>query len=155
MVFAENGELFGIMKFQENKSLQPDNAAGRLVTRNVKSAWLKMAGTSLQKVYEVFIQKVESESVALKLSSQMCLDLQLTDAGHISVDVQFQLNRQALCEWHAAIDRLGPTQLSLLFPKLNAPQVKFVNQEVNFHMYANLSFYYYFMGQNNLICSYY
>ena len=154
MVFAENGELFGILKFQENESLQPDDAAGRLVIRNVKSAWLKMAGTSSQKVYEVFIQKVESESVALKLSSRMCLDLQLSDAGNISVDVQFQLNRQPLCEWHAAIDRLGTIQLSLLFPKLNAPQVKLVNQEVNFHIYANL-FFFFFIGQNNLNCFYY
>ena len=131
MVYAENGELFGILKFQENESLQPDDAAGRLLIRNVNSAWLKMAGSSSQVVYEVPVQKVESESVALKLSSRMCLDLQLSNAGNISVDVQFQLNRQPLCEWHAAIDRLGPIQLNLLFPKPTAPQVKLVNQEVN------------------------
>ncbi len=130
LVYAENGELFGILKFQENESLQPDDAAGRLLIRNVKSAWLKMAGSSSQKVYEVLVQKVEDESVALKLSSQMCLELQLIDAGHISVDVQFQLNRQFLCEWHAAIDRLGPIQLNLLFPNPIARQVQLINQEV-------------------------
>lgn len=130
MVYAVNGELFGILKFQENESLQPDDAAGRLLIRNVKSAWLKMTGTSSPNVYEVRIQKVDSESVALKLSSQMCLELQLTVASTISVDVQFQLNRQPLCEWHAAIDRLGPIQLSLLFPKPIAPQVQLIKQEV-------------------------
>ena len=131
MLFAENGELFGILKFL----LQPDDAAGRLLIRNVKCAWLKMAGSNSQKVYEVLVQKVESESVVLKLSSQMCLDLHLSDAGNISVDAQFQLNRQPLCEWHAAIDRLGPIQLSLLFPKPNAPQVKIVNHEVNSYLH--------------------
>ncbi len=136
LVYADKGELFGTLKFQEHESLQPDDAAGRLLIRNVKSAWIKIAGRSSQKAYEVVIHEVEGESVVLKLSSQMCLDLQLTKAGDISVDVQFQLNRQPLCEWHAAIDRLGPTQLSLLFPKPLAPQVHLINQEVNSNVHV-------------------
>ena len=131
LAYAENGELFGILKFQENETFQPDDAAGRLLIRNVKCAWLKTAGSISQKVYEVLVQKVDNESVTLKLSSQMCLDLQLTESSQISVDVQFQLNRQPLCEWHTAIDRLGPIQLRLLFPKPNEPQVQLVNQGVN------------------------
>ena len=130
MVYAESDELFGILTFQENESLQPDDAAGRLLIRNVKSAWLKIAGGDSQKVYEVPIEKVDSESVALKLHSQMCSDLQLTDGGLVSVDLQFQLNRKPLCEWHAAIDRLGPIQLRLLFPEPNASQAQLVKQEV-------------------------
>ena len=124
MVYAGTGELFGIVKFQENESLQPDEAASRLLIRNVNSAWIKMAGSTSQKVYEVLVQKVENESVALKLSSQTCLDLTASDGGQIFVDVQFQLNRKPLCNWHAAIDRLGPIQLSLLFPTPYAPQIK-------------------------------
>ena len=127
LINAANGELFGILRFQENESLQPDDAAGRLLIRNVQSAWLKLpvAGSSSQNVYEAYVQKVESECVTLKLSSQMCLDLELTDTGDISLDVQFQLNRQPLCQWHAAVDRLGPSQVSsLLFPQSNPSQVK-------------------------------
>ena len=131
LAYAENGQLFGTLEFPKNESLKPDDAAGRLLIRNVKSAWVKTAGSISQKVYEVLVQKVDNESVTLKLSSQMCLDLQLTDSGQISVDVQFQLNRQPLCEWHTAIDRLGPIQLRLLFPKPNEPPVKLVNQGVN------------------------
>lgn len=129
VVYAGSGELFGILEFQDNKSLQPDDAASRLLIRNVNSAWIKMAGSSSQKVYEALVQKVENDCVALKLSSQMCLDLELSDAGQISVDVQFQLNRKPLCEWHAATDRLGPIQLSLLFPTPSTPQIQ---QEVYF-----------------------
>ena len=126
-ISAGDGELFGILRFQENESVQPDDAAGRLLIRNVQSAWLKLpvAGSRSEKVYKAFVQKVESECVMLKLSSQMCLDLELTDTGDISLDVQFQLNRQPLCQWHAAVDRLGPSQVSsLLFPQSNPSQVK-------------------------------
>ena len=127
VVYAGIDELFGIVKFQDNESLQPDDAASRLLIRNVNSAWIKMAGASSQKVYEALVQKVENECVALKLSSQMCSDLKVSDRGQIFVDVQFQLNRKLLCYWHAAIDWLGPIQLSLLFPTPDEPQI---NQEV-------------------------
>jgi len=116
--------LFGIVQFHENESLQPDDAAGRLLIRKVNSAWIKMARSSSQKAYEALLQKVENECVALKLSSQMCADLNVSDGGQIYVDVQFQLNRKPLCDWHAAIDRLGPIQLCLLFPTPDAPQIK-------------------------------
>ena len=86
-----------------------------------------MAGATSQKVYEALVQKVENECVALKLSSQMCSDLNESEGGQIFVDVQFQLNRKPLCYWHAAIDWLGPIQLSLLFPTPDEPQI---NQEV-------------------------
>ncbi|XP_020604461.1 helicase with zinc finger domain 2-like isoform X3 [Orbicella faveolata] len=123
-VYAGIGELFGIVQFHENESLQPDDAAGRLLIRKVNSAWIKMARSSSQKAYEALLQKVENECVALKLSSQMCADLNVSDGGQIYVDVQFQLNRKPLCDWHAAIDRLGPIQLCLLFPTPDAPQIK-------------------------------
>ena len=129
MVYAGIGELFGIVKFQDNESLQPDDTAGRILTRNVNSAWIKMAGigSSSQKVYETLVHKVENECFALKLPSQMCSDLKVSDGSQIFVDVQFQLNRKLLCYWHAAIDWLGPIQLSLLFPTPDEPQI---NQEV-------------------------
>ena len=124
VVFAGSGELFGVLKFQDSESLQPDDAASRLLIRNVISAWIKMAGSSSQKVYEALIQKVENDCVALKLSPQTCLDLKVSEGGQIVADVQFQLNRKPLCDWHAAIDRLGPLQLRLLFPTTSAPQIE-------------------------------
>lgn len=123
MIFAGNEELFGVLRLQENENTQPDDAAGRLLIRNVQSAWLRLAGSSSQRVYETLLEKVENASIVLKLPSQICLDLQLTDTGKISVDVQFQLNRQPLCEWHAAIDRLGAIHRRLLFPEPNATHV--------------------------------
>ena len=123
VAFAGSGESFGIVKFQDNESLHPDDAAGRLLIRNVNSAWIKMAGSSSQKVYETLVEKVGNEFVAFKLSSKMCSELNLSDGVQISVDVQFQLNRKPLCDWHAAIDRLGPIQLSLLFPTSDALQM--------------------------------
>ena len=132
MVYAGSGELFGILKFQDNESLQPDDAASRLLIRNVNCAWIKIVGSSSQTVYEALVQRVENECVALQLSSQMCSDLNLSDGGQIFVDVQFQLNRKPLCDWHAAIDRLGPIQLNLLFPTPDATHIK---QEVKYILY--------------------
>ena len=123
VTYAGSGESFGIVKFQDNESLQPDDAASRLLIRNVNSAWIKIVGSSSSKVYETLVDNVENEFVAFKLSQQMCSELNVSDDGQISVDVQFQLNRKPLCDWHAAIDRLGPIQLSLLFPTPGAPQV--------------------------------
>ena len=122
--YAGSGELFGILKFQGNESRQPDDAASRLLIRNVNSAWIKVADSISQKVYEALVQKVENDCVALKLSPQTCSDLKISEGGQIVVNVQFQLNRKPLCDWHAAIDRLGPLQLRLLFPTPSAPQIK-------------------------------
>ena len=124
MSYAGSGESFGIVKFQDNESLRPDDAASRLLIRSVNSAWIKIVGSGAQKVYETLVQKIENESVAFKLSSQMCSELNVSNGGQISVDVQFQLNRKPLCDWHAAVDRLGPIQLSLLFPTQDAPQME-------------------------------
>ena len=124
MTYAGGGESFGIVKFQDNESLQPDDAASRLLIRSVNSAWIKIVGSSSQNVYETLVENIENESVAFKLSSQMCSELNVSNGGQISVDVQFQLNRKSLCDWHAAIDRLGPIQLSLLFPTPDASQME-------------------------------
>ena len=99
------------------EAVQPDDAAGRLLVRNVQTAWLKLSGTSTRDVYEALVEEVASWGVVLRLSRQIRSDLQLTDQGNVLVDLQFQLNRQPLCEWHFAIDRLGATHLSLLFPE--------------------------------------
>ena len=123
-IYAVNGELFGVIQLHENGTPQPDEAACRLLIRNVQTAWLKLADSSSQRVYEAVVEKVDTttKSIVLKLSSQICIDLHLTNTGNISVDVQFQLNRQPLCEWHNAIDKLGPVHRSLLFPEANPSQ---------------------------------
>ena len=120
-IYAANGELFGVIQLPENGIPQPDDAAGRLLIRNVQTALLKLADSSSQRVYEAVVEKVDTTttSIVLRLSPQICVDLHLTKTGKISVDLQFQLNRQPLCEWHDAIDRLGPVHRSLLFPEAN------------------------------------
>ena len=117
MKCAVDDELFGVLSLQEEDALRPDDAAGRLLYRNVSSVWLKLADSASNKVYEAPIEKVESECVVLRLSSKMCSDLHLFDTCDVSVDAQFQLNRWPLCEMHAAVDRLTTGQLRLIFPQ--------------------------------------
>ena len=129
MAFAGEGELFGVLEFSE--TLQLDDAAGRLIIRNVQTAWLKLSGTSTGDVYETLVEEVASWGVVLRLSRQICSDLQLTDQGRVLVDLQFQLNRQSLCEWHFAIDRLGATHLNLLFPQQCASEANEVSIRIS------------------------
>ena len=124
MKCAVDDELFGVLYLQEEDALRPDDAAGRLLYRNVSSVWLKLADSASNKVYEAPVEKVESECVVLRLSSKMCSDLHLFDTCDVSVDAQFQLNRWPLCEMHAAVDRLTTGQLRLIFPEPRALNVK-------------------------------
>ena len=117
MKCAVDNELFGVLYLQEEDALRPDDAAGRLLYRNVSSVWLQLANSVSNKVYEAPVEKVESECVVLRLSSKMCSDLQLYDTCDVSVNAQFQLNRWPLCEMHAAVDRLTTGQLRLIFPE--------------------------------------
>ena len=137
MAFAGEGELFGVLKFLE--TLQLDDAAGRLIVRNVQTAWLKLTGTSTRDVHEALVEEVASWGVVLRLSRQICSDLQLTDQGKVLVDLQFQLNRQPLCEWHFAIDCLGATHLNLLFPEQGASEANEVSIRVSFFFVTRVS----------------
>lgn len=140
MAFAGEGELFGVLKFLE--TLQLDDAAGRLIVRNVQTAWLKLAETSTRDVHEALVEEVEvhealveevaSWGVVLRLSRQICSALKLADQVKVLVDLQFQLNRQPLCEWHFAIDRLGATHLNLLFPDQGESEANEVSIRVSF-----------------------
>ena len=121
MKFAVDKELFGILYLQEEDALRPDDAAGRLLYRNVSSVWLQLADNASNKVYEAPVEKVESECVVLRLSSKMVSDLLLYDTCDVSVNAQFQLNRWPLCEMHAAIDRLTKGQFRLIFPEPTVP----------------------------------
>ena len=126
MKCAVDNELFGVLYLQEEDALKPDDAAGRLLYRNVSSVWLQLANSVSNKVYEAPVEKVESECVVLRLSSKMCSDLQLYDTCDVSVDAQFQLNRWPLCEMHAAVDRLTTGQLRLIFPESRVVAVRSV-----------------------------
>ena len=130
LTHAVDGELFGVLKLEQKSSPHLDDAARRLLTRVVQYAWLRLTSGSSRNVYEAKVETVEIESqhVTLKLSSQTCLDLQLTDEGKVSIDAQLQLNRESLCQWHDAIDRLGPVHLKLLFPEKKMLRV---DQEVD------------------------
>ena len=133
MKCAVDGELFGVLKLQEEDALRPDDAAGRLLYRNVSSVWLQVDGSVSSKVYEAPVEKVESECVVLRLSSKMCSDLKLYDTCDIDVNAQFQLNRTPLCEMHAAVDRLTKGQLRLIFPE---PRTETVKSDVS-HNFRN------------------
>lgn len=130
MAFAGEGELFGVLKFLE--TLQLDDAAGRLIVRNVQTAWLKLTETSTRDVHEALVEEVASWGVVLRLSRQICSALKLADQVKVLVDLQFQLNRQPLCEWHFAIDRLGATHLNLLFPDQGESEANEVSIRVSF-----------------------
>ena len=128
MKFAVDNELFGVLYLQEEDALRPDDAAGRLLYRNVSSVWLQLADSVSNKVYEAPVEKVESECVVLRLSSKTVSDLLLYDTCDVSVNAQFQLNRRPLCEMHAAVDRITTAQLRLIFPE---PRVPVVRSEVS------------------------
>lgn len=116
MKCAVDGELFGVLHLQEEDALRPDDAAGRLLYRNVNSVWLQLVNSESTKVYEAPVEKVESECVVLRLPSKLCSDLDLHDTCDAAVNAQFQLNRWPLCQMHAAVDRLTSGQLRLIFP---------------------------------------
>ena len=116
MKFAVDGELFGVLRLQEEDALRPDDAAGRLLYRNVNSVWLQLADSGSKTVYEAPVEKVESESVVLRLPSKLCSDLKLHDTCDAAVNAQFQLNRLPLCQLHEAVERLTTGQLRLIFP---------------------------------------
>ena len=123
MKVAADNELFGVLYLQED-AFRPDDAAGRLLYRNVNSVWLQLADSVSNKVYEVPVEKVENECVVVRLSSKMVSDLLLYDTCDVSVNAQFQLNRWPLCEMHAAIDRLTIAQLRRIFPEPRVPVVR-------------------------------
>ena len=124
MKIAAEKEMFGALYLQEEDALRPDDAAGRFLYRNVSSVWLQLAESVSNKVYEAPVEKVEKESVLLKLSSKMVADLRLNDTCDVFVNAQFQLNRWPLCALHAAIDRLTTGHLRLIFPEPRVPVVR-------------------------------
>lgn len=130
MKCAVDGELFGVLRLQEEDALRPDDAAGRLLYRNVSSVWVKLADSVSDIVYEAPVEKVESECVVLRLSSKLCSDLKLHDTCDTEVNAQFQLNRRPLCEMHAAVDRLTKGQLRLIFPE---PRTETVKSDVSYN----------------------
>lgn len=130
MKCAVDGELFGVLRLQEEDALRPDDAAGRLLYRNVSSVWVKLADSVSNIVYEAPVEKVESECVVLRLSSKLCSDLNLHDTCDTEVNAQFQLNRRPLCELHAAVDRLTKGQLRLIFPE---PRTETVKSDVSYN----------------------
>ena len=129
MKCALANELYGILHLQGEDALRPDDAAGRLLYRNVNSVWLQLSQSVSNKVYEAPVEKVESERVVLRMSSEACSDLNLFDICDVSVNAQFQLNRWPICEMHEAVDRLTPGQLErLVFPGQRAPTAPVVNE---------------------------
>lgn len=131
MKVSVDKEMFGVLYLQGEDTLRPDDAARRLLYRNVSSLWLQLADTVSNKVYEAPVEKLGSGCVVLKLSSKLVTALHLYDTCDVIVNAQFQLNRWPLFELHSAIDRLSTAQLRLLFPEPRVPVVRSEVSELN------------------------
>ena len=121
---AADDELYGVIHLEYPVTL--DDAAGRLLMRNTNAVWLQLSVTEKtpsQQVHEAPVEKVENDCVVLKLASKICSDFRINDSCESQVEAQFQLDRVPLCQMHAAMDRLRPEQLGLLFPDPAACQI--------------------------------
>ena len=115
--WAQAEELFG--QFKVPCWISPDDAAGRLLLRTKGTVLLGFGGQPSE-VYEALIEKIEDDSVTVRLSAQCCLELSLAAAQVVKVEAQFQVNRVPLCEMHDNIDRLKPEHIErILFPTLS------------------------------------
>ena len=115
--WAQGEELFG--QFKVPCSISPDDTAGRLLLRTRGAVLLRFGGQPSE-VYEALIEKIEDDSVTVRLSAQCCRELSLAVAKVVKVEAQFQVNRVPLCEMHDNIDRLKPEHIErILFPTLS------------------------------------
>ncbi|XP_075704043.1 putative helicase with zinc finger domain, partial [Rhinoderma darwinii] len=122
--YAQNGQLFG--RFKLTETLSEDTLAGRLVMTKVNAVYLlplskeKSAQSqgSKEKVYEAVIEEKTKDYIFLRICKDCCDELRLRPDREMQVELQFQLNRQPLCEMHYALDRIRDN--GVLFPDLSA-----------------------------------
>ncbi|XP_034043995.1 probable helicase with zinc finger domain [Thalassophryne amazonica] len=123
--YAQNGQLFA--RFKLTETLSEDTLAGRLVMTKVNSVLLlplAREGLSRQPppgvkehVYEAVIEEKTKEYIFLRICKDCCEELGLQPDREIQVELQFQLNRQPLCEMHYALDRIKDN--TILFPDVS------------------------------------
>ncbi|XP_023676139.1 probable helicase with zinc finger domain isoform X1 [Paramormyrops kingsleyae] len=118
--YAQNGQLFA--RFRLTETLSEDTLAGRLVMTKVNSVLLLPLGRerggqppgAKERVYEAVIEEKTKDYIFLRICKDCCEELHLQPDRELQVELQFQLNRQPLCEMHYALDRIKDN--SILFP---------------------------------------
>ncbi|XP_027873210.1 putative helicase with zinc finger domain isoform X2 [Xiphophorus couchianus] len=120
--YAQNGQLFA--RFKLTETLSEDTLAGRLVMTKVNSVLLLPLGREgfgghapsgvKERVYEAVIEEKTKDYIFLRICKSCCEELMLQPDREIQVELQFQLNRQPLCEMHYALDRIKDN--TILFP---------------------------------------
>uniref|UniRef100_A0A665V716 Probable helicase with zinc finger domain n=1 Tax=Echeneis naucrates TaxID=173247 RepID=A0A665V716_ECHNA len=123
--YAQNGQLFA--RFKLTETLSEDTLAGRLVMTKVNSVLLLPLGREghhssqpppgvKERVYEAVIEEKTKEYIFLRICKDCCEELGLQPDRELQVELQFQLNRQPLCEMHYALDRIKDN--TILFPDI-------------------------------------
>ncbi|XP_043969739.1 probable helicase with zinc finger domain isoform X1 [Gambusia affinis] len=122
--YAQNGQLFA--RFKLTETLSEDTLAGRLVMTKVNSVLLLPLGREgfgghapsgvKERVYEAVIEEKTKDYIFLRICKSCCEELMLQPDREIQVELQFQLNRQPLCEMHYALDRIKDN--TILFPDI-------------------------------------
>ncbi|KAK3583585.1 hypothetical protein CHS0354_039403 [Potamilus streckersoni] len=129
--YTHDGELFGKMTLDED--LSEDSVGGRLILQNSNVAWMTPRDSKddqhklPEKVYEILCEEKGKKFIFFRLSSQCTSDLNLKADKKINVEIQFQLNRTAMCEMHCAVDNL-PT-LDIVFPSLEKTMITTTDDE--------------------------
>ncbi|MEQ2199548.1 hypothetical protein XENOCAPTIV_002327, partial [Xenoophorus captivus] len=119
--YAQNGQLFA--RFKLTETLSEDTLAGRLVMTKVNSVLLLPLGREgfsgqapsgvKERVYEAVIEEKTKDYIFLRICKNCCEELLLQPDR----ELQFQLNRQPLCEMHYALDRIKDN--TILFPDVS------------------------------------
>ncbi|XP_052250972.1 probable helicase with zinc finger domain isoform X2 [Dreissena polymorpha] len=104
---ATEGQLFARIHLENDLSI--DSAVGRLVLQ-IESVWLKglneSSGIDTKRVYESSISHIEHDVITVRLSQTCVRELKLLNGRKCRVEIQMQLNRQAFCEMHHAVDNM-------------------------------------------------
>ncbi|XP_071814832.1 probable helicase with zinc finger domain isoform X3 [Apostichopus japonicus] len=114
--YAQGGELFALLKL--NNQLSSDTMGGRLILNNCNSALLATVKDDRLDsiVYEALIEEKSKDAIYFRFSKLCVEELGLKADDMVEVELQFQLNRLPLCEWHYAVDQV--IDLELLFPNV-------------------------------------
>ncbi|PIK44601.1 hypothetical protein BSL78_18522 [Apostichopus japonicus] len=114
--YAQGGELFALLKL--NNQLSSDTMGGRLILNNCNSALLATVKDDRLDsiVYEALIEEKSKDAIYFRFSKLCVEELGLKADDMVEVELQFQLNRLPLCEWHYAVDQVA--DLELLFPNV-------------------------------------
>ena len=114
--YSHSGELFALLELSED--ISEDTSAGRLILNSCSTIYLSSSGKEAVdkiNVYESMIEDKSKNMIYLKLSADTVTTLNLKHDDEVTVEIQFQPNRLAYCEWHLAVDKISDYRL--IFPE--------------------------------------